>query len=172
MLLWQGGNDLRSHVKTLFVVSAMVAFFATFGLADTPAKKPPQPGAKPPSKSSHRASARQRGPRKGAWKRHGQQKIEAGRVRDIQEALIREKFLEGNPTGTWDTRTQAAMTHYQATHGWQSKVTPDSRALIKLGLGPNHAQDGSLNFEAKPGVPAVAASAPAKDTAGSGPNRQ
>ena len=25
-------------------------------------------------------------------------------------------------------------------HGWQTKLTPDSRALISLGLGPNHTQ--------------------------------
>lgn len=33
------------------------------------------------------------------------------------------------------------MARYQADHGWQSKVTPDSRALIKLGLGPSHDKD-------------------------------
>jgi hypothetical protein len=30
------------------------------------------------------------------------------------------------------------MQKYQADHGWQSKQVPDSRALIKLGLGPDH----------------------------------
>jgi len=35
------------------------------------------------------------------------------------------------------------MQKYQADQGWQSKVVPDSRALIKLGLGPDHA--GLLN---------------------------
>jgi hypothetical protein len=29
------------------------------------------------------------------------------------------------------------MEKLQADNGWQSKITPDSRALIKLGLGPN-----------------------------------
>ncbi len=28
------------------------------------------------------------------------------------------------------------MVKYQTDNGWQSKITPDSRALIKLGLGP------------------------------------
>jgi len=37
------------------------------------------------------------------------------------------------------------MQRYQADQGWQSKTTPDSRALIKLGLGPNH--DHLLNPE-------------------------
>jgi hypothetical protein len=30
------------------------------------------------------------------------------------------------------------MQKYQADHGWQSKQVPASRALIKLGLGPDH----------------------------------
>jgi hypothetical protein len=33
------------------------------------------------------------------------------------------------------------MRRYQADQGWQSKVIPDSRALIKLGLGPSHEND-------------------------------
>lgn len=37
------------------------------------------------------------------------------------------------------------MQRYQADHGWQSKTTPDARALIKLGLGPSH--DHLLNPE-------------------------
>jgi hypothetical protein len=47
--------------------------------------------------------------------------------------------MEGEPTGEWDAATQAAMQRYQADQGWQSRTTPDSRALIKLGLGPSHA---------------------------------
>ncbi len=28
------------------------------------------------------------------------------------------------------------MQKFQADNGWQTKITPDARALIKLGLGP------------------------------------
>ena len=79
--------------------------------------------------------------RKTAWKRNGQQQISSDRAREIQEALIREHYLDGQPTGIWDARTTAAMRHFQAAQGWQSKVVPDSRALIKLGLGPSHEND-------------------------------
>ena len=40
--------------------------------------------------------------------------------------------------------TQVAMRQYQSDHGWQTKLTPDSRALISLGLGPNHTQDSAI----------------------------
>ena len=80
------------------------------------------------------------------------------RVRAIQEALIREKYLTGEATGNWDDRTQDAMTRYQNDNGWQSKVTPDSRALIKLGLGPNYSEKELLQLAPQPAGGAVAAS--------------
>lgn len=79
--------------------------------------------------------------RKATWKRHGQQQIAGDRAREIQEALIREHYMDGQPTGIWDARTTDALRRFQAAQGWQSKVVPDSRALIKLGLGPNHEND-------------------------------
>jgi hypothetical protein len=82
-------------------------------------------------KNTHRKS------RKTA-RRRGQQKIDPQRALQIQQALIREHYLYGKPSGAWDQATQAAMQKYQADNGWQSKTTPDSRALIKLGLGPDH----------------------------------
>ena len=58
------------------------------------------------------------------------------RATQIQTALIKQGYLTGEPSGAWDSQTIAAMQRMQADNGWQSKVTPDSRALIKLGLGP------------------------------------
>ena len=39
------------------------------------------------------------------------------------------------------------MVRYQADNGWQTKVAPDSRALIKLGLGPNYSAQQALNLQ-------------------------
>ena len=75
----------------------------------------------------------------------GQQKIDSERAQAIQEALIREHYLSGEATGTWNQASEEAMRRYQADHGWQSKTVPDSRALIKLGLGPS--KDHLLNPE-------------------------
>lgn len=73
----------------------------------------------------------------------GQAAPSSERTREIQTALIREHYLSGEPSGAWDDQTRNALTKFQADHGWQSKVVPDSRALIKLGLGPS--RDGLLN---------------------------
>jgi hypothetical protein len=78
-------------------------------------------------------------------KKRGQQAIDTTRARQIQTALIREHYMQGEPSGAWDSTTQAAMQKYQADQGWQSKQIPDSRALIKLGLGPS--PDHLLNPE-------------------------
>ncbi len=71
-------------------------------------------------------------------KKRGQQAIDSERARQIQEALIRQHYMNGQPSGKWDDATQAALRRFQADQGWQSKTVPDSRALIKLGLGPSH----------------------------------
>ncbi|MGE5114291.1 MAG: peptidoglycan-binding domain-containing protein [Acidobacteriaceae bacterium] len=88
--------------------------------------------------SSKKSRHRSRKPR-------GQQAIDSGRTREIQEALITQHYLQGEPTGSWDAQTKAALVKFQHDNGWQTKVVPDSRALIKLGLGPSH--DGLLNPE-------------------------
>jgi peptidoglycan hydrolase-like protein with peptidoglycan-binding domain len=71
--------------------------------------------------------------------------IDSPRAREIQQALIREHYMQGEPTGKWDAATQDALRRYQVAQGWQAKTVPDSRALIKLGLGPS--KDGLLNPE-------------------------
>ena len=96
------------------------------------------------SKSTSGKSTKSAGTRKGKKSRRtasykrGQQKIDPARAREIQAALIREKYLDGEPTGQWDPASQRAMEKFQGDNGWQTKTIPDSRALIKLGLGPDH----------------------------------
>ena len=106
----------------------------------------------------HKTSHRTRHHRRVAKKR-GQQKIDSDRTRDIQEALIRQHYLSGEPSGKWDSATQSALQRYQADNGWQTKVTPDSRALIKLGLGPDqgHLLNPETAMTSQPIKPAGAA---------------
>jgi hypothetical protein len=99
-----------------------------------------------PAVSAHSSKAKYASTRKnGKKKPRGQQKIDSERAQAIQEALIREHYMSGEATGTWNQTSEDAMRRYQADHGWQSKQVPDSRALISLGLGPSH--DHLLNPE-------------------------
>ncbi len=97
------------------------------------------------SSSTAAKSTGKRASRKKSARVRGQQKIDSARAQAIQEALIREHYLSGEATGTWNQASEEAMRRYQADQGWQSKTVPDSRALIKLGLGPS--KDHLLNPE-------------------------
>lgn len=74
-------------------------------------------------------------------KSNGQRAIDARRATEIQMALIKRGYLSGEASGHWDAQTESAMQKMQADNGWQTKLVPDSRAIIKLGLGPSHEAD-------------------------------
>jgi hypothetical protein len=96
------------------------------------------------SKTTHStATKRKRSKYSRTARKRGQQSITSDRTREIQAALIREHYMSGEPTGVMDQETKAALTRLQNENGWQTKIVPDSRALIKLGLGPSH--EGLLN---------------------------
>ena len=149
---------MRLTVKKLVILSFALVLCAGSALAATKAA----------SKSTKHGHHKSTGKRKASWKKKGQQGINSERAEEIQQALIRERYLTGEPTGTWDSRTQAALVKYQGDHGWQTKVVPDSRALIKLGLGPNYSAE-LLNGPPKAspaGAPSTTASRGIEGTAG------
>ncbi len=102
-----------------------------------------RPAAVSPKNQVHSVAVKRKHAASAARRRRGQRYIRSERARQIQSALIREHYLDGKPSGVWDQRAKHAMIRYQAENGWQTKIIPDSRALIKLGLGPRH--EGLLN---------------------------
>jgi putative peptidoglycan binding protein len=93
-----------------------------------------------------------------------QRAIDDARATEIQQALIRAGYLSGSPSGHWDQDTIGAMTKLQAANGWQTKLVPDSRALIKLGLGPSSgaAENATPSTQATASLGAPASSAYAR----------
>ncbi len=85
-----------------------------------------------PTAPSHH-KAKQSSGKKGL---KGQRQIDSERATQIQEALVKAGYMSGAPSGQMDAQTTAALQKLQGDNGWQTKITPDSRALIKLGLGP------------------------------------
>jgi peptidoglycan hydrolase-like protein with peptidoglycan-binding domain len=80
---------------------------------------------------------------KSATKPAGQRTIDDARATQIQASLIKSGYLSGEASGHWDSETQSAMQKFQEDNGWQTKLIPDSRAIIKLGLGPE--QDSKMS---------------------------
>jgi peptidoglycan hydrolase-like protein with peptidoglycan-binding domain len=119
-----------NSTRTKKLTAPAVLLLMSASLSVSAPAQAPKPAAKT-HKVSHHTSKKSRKPR-------GQQAIDGERTRQIQTALVREHYMNGEPSGKWDDSTQAAMRRYQADQGWQSKTTPDSRALIRLGLGPDH----------------------------------
>ena len=123
----------RKLLTTVLTAACALLLLVTPGVAATKKSTPQKKVA------GKKSSAKKHHVRKTSWKRKGQKGMESERVREIQQALIRENYLSGDPSGVWDQHSKTAMQKYQADNGWQAKVVPDSRALIKLGLGPDHA---------------------------------
>jgi hypothetical protein len=121
--------------RAFSILSALVVLCASMFAADSSSKGTSATHSAVKTTSLHRVAhhKRSRKPRV-----RGQKAIDTDRARQIQEALIREHYLKGQPSGQWDAQTQQAMQHYQADQGWQKKTVPDARALIRLGLGPGH----------------------------------
>lgn len=145
--------SFKAGITILFSAAlAAVPALATSTTSSKTTTSHGHPSHKPASKSK-------------SHKLHGQQAIDSNRATEIQEALIREHYLTGAASGNWDSATQAAMQKYQSDQGWQTKLTPDSRALKKLGLGPDYSTAINAKDSSFAG-PAPASSIPPTQAAG------
>ena len=150
---------------TLILVSLLLLCSAPLSAALRSKSVPPRVKAHSAAHLSRAARAhgngRGHGLRSSRPRFRGQQAIQPERTLEIQQALIREHYLSGVPTGEWDQATRDALVRLQSDNHWQTKVLPDARALIKLGLGPS--PQNLLN-------PESAALASAQPGAGTGSN--
>jgi hypothetical protein len=137
---------LNARLPRLLPITAALLLVAAMASASTTTHS-----AKP-SSNSHKTTKSSKSSKKPGGKSgkktakssaHGQHTIDPERTRQIQEALIQQHYLSGEPNGKWDQSTKDALAKYQGANGWQTKSLPDSRALIKLGLGPD--KKGLLN---------------------------
>ena len=136
---------MRLARKTHLAVMGTLIFGASCFLHATTktkkhhAKRPAiQPASQKVTTTSSSAGTAHHSRRRSKKRKRGQQAIDGERATQIQQALVREHYLKGTPSGKWDASTQEAMRRYQADQGWQTKEVPDSRALIRLGLGPDN----------------------------------
>jgi len=81
--------------------------------------------------------------------------LQPERVQEIQQALIREGYLQGDASGQWDSRTRDAMLRYQTDRGFPPTGLPEAKSLMKLGLGSHPLPpelDHGLGGVASPGA--------------------
>jgi hypothetical protein len=136
---------LSTRVSLAFVLTAALAALPALGArvhhaSNGSVRSSHSARARSASGSRHVRGERTAEPVAVSHRLRGQQSIEPDRATEIQNALIREHYLTGEASGQWDATTEAAMRKFQADHGWQTKLMPDSRALKKLGLGPDYSK--------------------------------
>ena len=92
----------------------------------------------------------------------------ADRISEIQTALSRGGYYQGDPTGKWDGNTVAAMQKFQSANGIDANGKIDAPTLQKLGLGsdiagvsaPKPVTPGGSGAQSTPPPAAAPASAP------------
>jgi hypothetical protein len=122
------------HVLNVKLVSASLVFAALPAFA--------KPHTTTHATVKHAAAKMHKSVRTG--RTHETAGMPAERATEIQTALIKQGYLSGEPSGVWDSQSVTAMSKLQADNGWQSKITPDARGLIKLGLGPQQPAAGQV----------------------------
>jgi hypothetical protein len=114
--------------------------------------------ASSPSKSSsHKKSHKKR----QSKRMHLPKAPTPDRISEIQTALSRGGYYQGDPNGKWDARTVAAMQKFQSANSLEPSGKLDAPSLQKLGLGSDIAGVSAP----KPVVPRSCCGAPPSSTA-------
>lgn len=118
-------------------------------------------GGQSTTSSTSSTSAHKKTKHKHSTKRQppGQKAPTSDRVSEIQSALARGGYYQGDPTGKFDSNTVAALQKFQSAEGLGANGKLDAPTLQKLGLGSDIAGVGAP----KPVVPGCC-SAPASST--------
>jgi peptidoglycan hydrolase-like protein with peptidoglycan-binding domain len=112
------------------------------------------------SSTARRTTRRLASSRRTSYKRRiASMRVQPERVREIQQALQDAGYFNAEPSGKYDEATKDAMRRYQADNGFPTTGLPESRTLMKLGLGPH-----PLPEDADP-LKIAAAEAPAESSA-------
>jgi peptidoglycan hydrolase-like protein with peptidoglycan-binding domain len=102
-----------------------------------------------PAKTNSGARGARHSPSKKKWtyydrtspsreaRRRSAMRPDPQRVQEIQRALFDAGELHEAPTSRWDEATREAMKRYQQANGFAITGLPDSKSLMKMGLGPH-----------------------------------
>lgn len=130
---------------------------------------PAFPAGKPASPQTTSSSQNKKKLKKKHSKREPtQQAPTPERISEIQSALARGGYYEGDPNGKWDSNTVAAVEKFQSAHGIDSSGKLDAPTLQKLGLGSDIAGVSAP----KPPTPPQTANPPAPQPHSTSPSGQ
>jgi peptidoglycan hydrolase-like protein with peptidoglycan-binding domain len=137
-------NKMRIHFSATSIVIAAAAL--AFGLSTNysvgaaTARAPQQSGAAAPSNPSSSTAAKKKAHHRHSAKRQSFQKAPTPeRISEIQSALARGGYYQGEPNGKWDSNTVSALEKFQSDNGMNASGKLDAPSLQKLGLGSSTA---------------------------------
>jgi peptidoglycan hydrolase-like protein with peptidoglycan-binding domain len=110
------------------VASVVLVGAPTVGAAAAP-RAPQSNSAATPSKPAKHKSKHH------SSRQSSQKAPTADRITEIQSALARDGYYQGQPNGKWDSNTIAALQKFQSDKGIEANGKLDAPTLQKLGLG-------------------------------------
>lgn len=119
----------------------------------TPSKATATHSRKHAGTAATSTSAKRKGKKSRTSARSYQQAPTPERYKEIQEALARKGFFQGEANGQWGADSVDALKRFQTSQNLGADGKINSLSLIALGLGPDH-----LTARASPATTAPAAS--------------
>ena len=105
-------------------------------------------------------SAKRKGKKSKTSARSYQQAPTPERYKEIQDALARKGFFQGDTNGQWGADSVDALKRFQTSQNLGADGKLNSLSLIALGLGPNHLTASAKPATQQPVLPATAPAAP------------
>jgi peptidoglycan hydrolase-like protein with peptidoglycan-binding domain len=158
----QGVTSMKRALKFL----ALSAFLVT---ASLPGFAQSTTGSGSASSSTHSTTTAKKKTvsKKHHSKREPTQKAPTpARISEIQTALERRGYYQGDPNGKWDSNTVNAMQKFQSENGLESSGKINALSLQKLGLGSSIAGVSAPKpLQPQPSKPAASSPSPAAASA-------
>jgi len=121
--------------RQTIIVSLACLWLLTAGPADAAQAASSSTASPASSSTSHPKTTTHKHKHSAKREPPGQKAPTADRVSEIQSALAREGYYQGDPTGKLDSGTLTALEKFQSANGLDSSGKLDAPTLQKLGLG-------------------------------------
>jgi hypothetical protein len=126
-------------ITSWLLASALVAVPsaspASGGSSGTHLKRHARPQATTSSSSSSTTTKKKKSHRRHYHREVGQKAPTPDRIKEIQSALSRDGYYQGEPNGKLDSSTVTALQKFQTEHGLDPSGKLDAPTLQKMGLG-------------------------------------
>jgi peptidoglycan hydrolase-like protein with peptidoglycan-binding domain len=116
-------------------ITASIALACTLGAGSASSVSARQANSPTASTAPKSSAAKKTKHKHHTRSKPGQKAPLPDRISEIQSALARGGYYDGDPSGKWDAKTVAAVQKFQSANGIDANGKLDAPTLQKLGLG-------------------------------------